>query len=308
MFSPWCFRQINRIGERCFALGLLALFCVVPIRAAACPFCTAVSQTFSEEMDAMDVVAFARLIKQADLDDTDEMGELPPSQFEVVDIVKGDDWVEVGQTVEMHFFGSADKDQLILIMGSDPPQLMWGSPLPISDRGRDYLKALVNLPDGPERLEFFLDYLEDEDEVLTRDSYDEFAKQPYEAVVALKDKLDRQQNLGLDHRHRHSRQPSPIVPDNVGSLRHRSRRAIPDRADEIRQTGRQGRFERDDRLLLVVAKSSWLGRDRRPLPSQPGRGVRGYLRGHYGCAISRQRQRCHSEGTTTTWIACRAGS
>ena len=40
-------------------------------------------------------------------------------------------------------------------------------------------------------LVFFLDYLEDQDEMLARDAYDEFAKSPYDDVKALKSDIDR---------------------------------------------------------------------------------------------------------------------
>jgi hypothetical protein len=53
------------------------------------------------------------------------------------------------------------------------------------------LKQLGDLPEkGPDRLAFFLGHLEDEDETLTRDAYDEFAVAPYEDVKGLEDKMD----------------------------------------------------------------------------------------------------------------------
>ena len=43
--------------------------------------------------------------------------------------------------------------------------------------------------------QFFQEYLEDADEMLARDAYDEFAKIPYKGVVALKDKMHRDRLL-----------------------------------------------------------------------------------------------------------------
>ena len=54
---------------------------------------------------------------------------------------------------------------------------MWSTPLPLTDRGIKYLTELVKLPkDDAERLIFFQQYLEDADEMLARDAYDEFAR------------------------------------------------------------------------------------------------------------------------------------
>ena len=56
------------------------------------------------------------------------------------------------------------------------------------------MQKILTLPkSGVERLEFFQRYLEDEEDLLARDAYDEFAKAPYETVIALKDKMNHDQ-------------------------------------------------------------------------------------------------------------------
>jgi hypothetical protein len=78
-----------------------------------------------------------------------------------------------------------------LLMGVEPPGLVWSSPIRVGERAITYLKQLGDLPEkGPDRLAFFLGHLEDEDETLTRDAYDEFAVAPYEDVKGLEDKMD----------------------------------------------------------------------------------------------------------------------
>ena len=75
-------------------------------------------------------------------------------------------------------------------MGIDPPMINWGTPIAITERGEEYVAKAMDLPkDGPDRLAFFQDYLEDNDEMLARDAYDEFAKMPYSGVVELKDRM-----------------------------------------------------------------------------------------------------------------------
>ena len=69
-----------------------------------------------------------------------------------------------------------------LIMGIDPPAINWGTPIAITERGQAYMAKSIELPkEGADRLAFFQDYLEDSDEMLARDAYDEFAKTPYAA-------------------------------------------------------------------------------------------------------------------------------
>ena len=56
--------------------------------------------------------------------------------------------------------------------------------------GRDYLAKSIQLPKrGSCCLVFFQDYLEDNDEMLARDAYDEFAKTPYSGLKEIKDRM-----------------------------------------------------------------------------------------------------------------------
>src|SRR6185295_5919855 len=71
---------------------------------------------------------------------------------------------------------------------------MWSTPLPLTERGIKYLTEINRLPkDGAERLVFFQQYLEDADEMLARDAYDEFARAPYAQLLSMKDQLNHDQ-------------------------------------------------------------------------------------------------------------------
>ena len=176
------------------ALATVAAWLPATTWVHACPFCTAVSQTFSEEMASMDVVVLAKLVEGLQqVPQPGSTGELPKSKFEVTELIKGKAWAKVGQQIEAHYFGKPDKNANYLIMGTDPPHLMWSTPLSLSPAGRDYLLEVAELPKDRSRLEFFLNYLENDDEMLARDAYDEFGKAPYADVTALREKIDRQQ-------------------------------------------------------------------------------------------------------------------
>ncbi|MCH5375241.1 MAG: hypothetical protein JJ992_14820, partial [Planctomycetes bacterium] len=95
---------------------------------------------------------------------------------------------------ETVFFGVAKPGDSFLIMGVDPPRIAWSTPLKVSDRAVTYLKALPGVPaKGVDRLAFFQKFLEDEDEMLAGDAYDEFARAPYAEVHELKGRIDHDQ-------------------------------------------------------------------------------------------------------------------
>lgn len=204
--------------------------------AAACPFCSAVSQTFSEEISTMDVVALAELQKAGEiskLDTTDASAEVPKSTFIITKVIKGAEFLAVGDTFDTIYFGEAKKGRPFLAMATDAPKLIWSTPLILSDRAESYLGELPRLNGeyaatvepldaklkklkddeakaeidhlkaeaSAVRLAFFQEFLEDEDEMLARDAYDEFAKAPYADVIALKPKMNREQLIAFVKNH-----------------------------------------------------------------------------------------------------------
>ncbi len=186
-----------------FALVLFALFVVCqPLltgpTASACPFCTAVKQTFTEEMESMDVVVIAQLVRPAQIPANNRSGqanqEVAKALFTVLEVIKGGAQIEAKAQIETLYFGDEDKESAFLVMGVDPPNLIWSTPLKLSERAKDYVIALPKLPkEGADRLAFFQDFLTDEDPILAGDAYDEFARAPYADVKALKSKMDHDQ-------------------------------------------------------------------------------------------------------------------
>src|SRR6478736_3808064 len=162
-------------------------------RAAACPFCNAASQTFSEELGTMDVAVIARLVKVPQ--QSNKTGdEIQKATFEIDQVIKGEGLVKPHEKLETLYFGDGTVGKSFLVMGISPPATMWSTPLPLTDRGMKYLTEVVKLPkDGAERLIFFQEYLEDADEMLARDAYDEFARAPYSQLKGIKDQLNHDQ-------------------------------------------------------------------------------------------------------------------
>lgn len=163
------------------------------VGAAACPFCSAVSQTFSEEISTMDVAVIAKLTKVPP-PSTKAGDEVQKATFEISQVLKGEGLVKLGEKFETLYFGDGTAGKSFMVMGIDPPKVMWSTPLPLTDKAIKYLADVIKLPkEGAERLVFFQSYLEDADEMLARDSYDEFARAPYAQVKAIKPQLNHEQ-------------------------------------------------------------------------------------------------------------------
>jgi len=159
----------------------------------ACPFCSAVKQTLRQEMETMDAVAIGQLV----IDPTAKSNEIDgEAKFTVLKVLKGDKLIATDQVIQATYFGAASSDKKFLLLGVDPAQLLWSSPLPLSPEAQAYVEAIPGLPaDSVERLKFYLKHLEHPDSLLARDAYDEFAITPYEEVRQIKSLMDREQLL-----------------------------------------------------------------------------------------------------------------
>jgi hypothetical protein len=178
--------------------GIGALLATTPV--PACPFCSAVSLTFAQEIAQSEAAVIARLVEPppATALAPAATGPLPKGKFEVVEVLKGGDLVAAAghagadaKPIETIMLDEQPVGTTYLLMGVEPPGIVWSSPIRVGERAIAYLKQLGTLPEkGPDRLAFFLGHLEDKDETLTRDAYDEFAVAPYEDVKGLKQKMD----------------------------------------------------------------------------------------------------------------------
>jgi hypothetical protein len=178
--------------------------------ARACPFCSAVQVTFTEEIKTNDVAVIAALVERPkpSNDGGDEL-ELLKAKFKIVDVLKGGKDIKKGDTFLALYIGEAPIGKEFLVMGIEPPKVEWGAPIELTDRAKDYLHHLMKLPaKGAERLAFFQDYLEDKDPLISRDAYDEFATTPYSELKELKGQmkhdtyLERLQDPKTDVSHR----------------------------------------------------------------------------------------------------------
>ncbi|MCC9657889.1 hypothetical protein [Rhodopirellula halodulae] len=155
--------------------------------AVACPFCSAISQTLRQEMEVMDAVVVATAL-QSDQTRNADTGEI---KMRIETVLKGGEHVEAGQTVTAVYFGDVAKGRRFMLSGVDPRDMQW-SCLPLTPRSEKYLENVTRLADEEpsKRLLFYYQYLQDEDSMLSRDAYDEFAVAPYDVVKKIEDALE----------------------------------------------------------------------------------------------------------------------
>lgn len=135
----------------------------------------------------MDAVVIVRLTNSVVAADKGQ--DLLPATFEITEILKGQTFLGKAKTVKTVYGKAAKRGDRFLVMGVDPPKIAWSTPLQLSDRAVDYVRRVRALPQTPQRLAFFQEFLEDQETVLARDAYDEFAQAPYKAVKSVKDHL-----------------------------------------------------------------------------------------------------------------------
>lgn len=158
--------------------------------AKACPFCSSIAPTFTERIEKSEIVVLATLKEKPPAFDPNSE-EIPKGKFSVIQIMKGEQWVEKGYEIQTPIFGKHEVGDVFLVMGVEPPKTSWSTPQTASSRLIKYLEQIQSLPEkGPKRLKFFLEYLEDKEDVLSADAYDEFARAPYDDVIAIKDSMN----------------------------------------------------------------------------------------------------------------------
>ncbi|MEL7499094.1 MAG: hypothetical protein AAFN77_15920 [Planctomycetota bacterium] len=195
----------HRTSIRIAFSTLASLICLLAVTfsntaASICPFCSSVALTFTEQLNSNEIAVVAKLIEPPPPPKMDDDGfmEFPKGQFEIVGVLKGQKLVKVGMTFQTQLIGAHPVGQKFLVMGVNPPRVAWTTPMRTTDRVFDYLLEIQKLPpNGPDRLVFFQDYFEDKESVLAFDAYDEYAKAPYEDLIAMKDRMDRDQLLGF---------------------------------------------------------------------------------------------------------------
>lgn len=110
-------------------------------------------------------------------------------------VLKGGEYVKVGKTVDAVYYGKVEVGRRFLLSGVDPPNVQW-SCLPVSERAEKYIVDAAEIEDdAAARLRYYIKFLEDEEALISRDAYDEFASSPYEDIRKIGEVMDHDQLL-----------------------------------------------------------------------------------------------------------------
>jgi hypothetical protein len=171
-------------------LATIAIVLSGSTNARACPFCDVAAQTLSEETSSADAVVIARQIEEAKPVSEEGDPNSGTAKFEIVDVLRGKETLGDTKHIDVVYFGEFNREQTFMVVGLGTEKPDWTTPLPLSKAAEEYIRKLASVPpSGSERLEYFQEFLEHEDPLLAQDAYDEFARAPYEDVLALGPKM-----------------------------------------------------------------------------------------------------------------------
>ncbi len=184
------FGQTRRWARVALAVGSLLL---LSRAAGGCPFCSGVLDTASDRIAASDVALIARLLPEGPQGPTTRS-----RQYEVEAVLKGENLYRPGDKFFAPYLGRGQVGTRYFVLGAilieeGKRDIFWDAPVAVSDRAVAHLKKLPDLPpSGADRLAYFQELLNDPDDFLSRDAYDEFGKAPYDDVKALRPRMHRE--------------------------------------------------------------------------------------------------------------------
>lgn len=185
-------RQIHTIG-----VCMLLLLAIGPTRnACACPFCGPPQSRLSERLAKNEVAVVAEWLGASPAKNATDGS----TRFRVIERIRGPEGKLVfanGNRITLPREWIADPGQRCLLFGRKEEELLWETPVPLSDEAYRYvLKApAIDEPVG-KRLEYYLGHLESNDSLIAMDALAEFAVVPYADVAALAKKLPREKLRG----------------------------------------------------------------------------------------------------------------
>jgi hypothetical protein len=157
-----------------------------------CPFCAPSDPPFSQRLANCDV---ALLVKWVSLTSDEKVVGKETTVFEVISTFRSTTTKRKFQPKELINWGFGRDgnagDPFLLIGMEDGDSIIWEKPLALTG---EYLYAYIRVlppPEDPNRLAFFLKFLEFPDSEICNDAYAEFSRAQFKEVAALAPKLPR---------------------------------------------------------------------------------------------------------------------
>lgn len=177
-------RQVLLMAFACVALAAGREARAVP----GCPFCGPTEPPFSQRLAECDAAVQVKWVSL--VTDVDKGSET--TTFEVVEVVRnGEREFKKGERLTIPFGRNGQPGDLFLLFGKMiEDELTWESPVEITELRYQYIRQAPS-PETPDRLAFFLKFLELADEEIAGDAFAEFSRAQYKDVAALAPKLPR---------------------------------------------------------------------------------------------------------------------
>ncbi len=154
--------------------------------ADACPFCSALAPTLSDDIEEGAVAVIACFVSGNEA--FDGSGIYP---MRITTVVKGDSELR-DSLIEVNAKNPPAKGELFWLVGYGQEHPQWSPAKSISRTAVPYLLSLRDLKGcGADRLEYFLGFLKHSDPFIVADAYNEFADASLTEIAALSGKLDR---------------------------------------------------------------------------------------------------------------------
>lgn len=173
-------------------LAAVTLVLFASIKADCCPFCSAPSLTLSEQVAQSDAVVLVKWTGG-------QQGSLSApgsTDFEVVDVAFQREGLKLakGRKIVLERYRVAKPGDEFLLFGTKVEEAIeWGSPLEVSKTAYEYIRSAPKpTPNSPDRLKYFVKYLETEDKMIADDAFGEFANASYADVARLAADLPRE--------------------------------------------------------------------------------------------------------------------
>jgi hypothetical protein len=118
--------------------------------------------------------------------------ELPAYLMHVEEVLKGPPDARIEEELRVFSFDPIIPGTVCLVIAYGELPYQWATPTPLTPAAVAYLRGLRSLPEeGPERLRYFLGFLESPERLIADDAYNEFARSSLADVTAMRGALER---------------------------------------------------------------------------------------------------------------------
>jgi hypothetical protein len=172
----------------------VAAICGAAAQAVACPFCP-LNLTLTERIDQAHCAYAVEWVSGRP--GNPDLRETGKTDLRITHVFKnGEPLRKVGDIVTLPDYSEGQRGEKSLLFGQirEEERLGWDGLVPVTDEVIEYVvKRPAFEIKAPERLHYFLPFLEHPNETIAVDAYSEFGNAPYDAVKAIAPQLPREE-------------------------------------------------------------------------------------------------------------------